>query len=244
MNQNALHNKVAVITGASSGIGKAITVELARQGATVVVLGRDKNSLSKVLSQVRQASPDSMAFQVDLADNEQLEVFSENLSKAIDAIDILIHCAGAFSLGYMGEADTKELDRLYKINVRAPYRLTQAMLPLIIERKGQVVFINSTAGLTARKAIGQYSATKFALKAIADSLREEVNREGVRVISVYPGRTNTPMQEKVFQLEGKMHVPEDMLQPESIAKVVLNALTLPRTAEVIDLVIRPMTKVG
>jgi NADP-dependent 3-hydroxy acid dehydrogenase YdfG len=90
--------------------------------------------------------------------------------------------------------------------------------------------------------VAQYSATKHALKAIADSLREEVNAEGVRVVSVYPGRTATPMQAEVHELEGKPYKPERLMQPADVAEVVLTALTLPRTTEVTDLMVRPMAK--
>lgn len=108
--------------------------------------------------------------------------------------------------------------------------------------KGQIVFINSSAGLNARADVGQYAATKHALKAIADSLREEVNADGVRVLSMFLGRTATPMQDAVHKMEGKEYHPECLIQPEDVAAVVVNALSLPRTAEVTDIHIRPMNK--
>jgi NADP-dependent 3-hydroxy acid dehydrogenase YdfG len=108
--------------------------------------------------------------------------------------------------------------------------------------RGQIVFINSSVGLVARANVGQYAATKHALKAVADSLREEVNTDGVRILSVFPGRTATPMQTAVHEMEGRPYQPEHFIQPEDIADVVINALVLPRTAEVTDINIRPLIK--
>ena len=104
------------------------------------------------------------------------------------------------------------------------------------------MFINSSAALRTTVGIGQYAATKHALKAIADSLREEVNGDGVRVLSIYPGRTASPMQEAIHATENKAYQPEHLLQTEDVASVVINTLNLPRTAEITDINIRPLKK--
>jgi NADP-dependent 3-hydroxy acid dehydrogenase YdfG len=104
------------------------------------------------------------------------------------------------------------------------------------------VFVNSSVGLNARANVGQYAATKHALKALADSLRDEVNADAVRVLSVFLGRTATPMQASVHEMEGKEYHPERLLLPEDVAAVVINALSLPRSAEVTDINIRPLIK--
>jgi NAD(P)-dependent dehydrogenase (short-subunit alcohol dehydrogenase family) len=135
-----------------------------------------------------------------------------------------------------------DFDGQYRTNVRAPYVLTQALLPMLRSRQGQIVFINSSVGLNARAGVGQYAATKHALKALADSLREEVNAASVRVLSVFLGRTASPMQAGIHAAEGKAYHPERLLQPQDVAAVVLNALSLPRTAEVTDISIRPFMK--
>jgi short-subunit dehydrogenase len=116
-------------------------------------------------------------------------------------------------------------------------------LPLLKMQKGQIVFINSSVGLVSKANLSQYAATKHALRAFADSLREEVNEMGIRVLSVFPGRTATPMQEMIFNWEGKDYPPTRLLQPQDVAAVVIHALSLPRTAEVTDISIRPMAKV-
>ena len=113
---------------------------------------------------------------------------------------------------------------------------------MLKSRRGQIVFINSSLGLASKAEAGQYAAAKHALKALADSLRDEVNADAVRVLSVFPGRTATPMQAALYAKEGKAYHPEVLLQPEDVAAVVINALTLPRTAEVTEIRIRPLKK--
>jgi short-subunit dehydrogenase len=157
-------------------------------------------------------------------------------------MDVLVHSAGTWSYGGFDTAPVAELDRQYATNVRAPYLLTQALLPALRASAGQVVFVNSTAGLTARAGVAQYAATKHALKAMADALREEVNSEGIRVLTVYPGRTASPLQARIFQVEGRPYLPERLMQPEDVASAVLHAITLPRTAEITDLTVRQMLK--
>jgi NAD(P)-dependent dehydrogenase (short-subunit alcohol dehydrogenase family) len=143
----------------------------------------------------------------------------------------------------MEHARIEELDHQYALNVRVPYVLTKALLPLLIAARGQVVFVNSSLGVSVKRPeVGQYAATRHALKAIADSLREEVNSKGVRVLTLYLGRTATPMQEALYRREGRVYQPEKLLQPEDVASLLVNVLMLPYTAEATDISIRPMIK--
>jgi NADP-dependent 3-hydroxy acid dehydrogenase YdfG len=181
-------------------------------------------------------------FQIDLNSDENLEPLVRHLTD-VGRLDILVHCAGVICEGNMAAARVEDLDVQYATNVRAPYLLTQRLLPLLTASRGQIVFINSSAGLSAKRPeTGQYAATKHALRAIADSLREELNPKGVRVLSVYLGRTATPMQEALFREQGKTYHPKVLLQPEDVASVVVHALMLPSTAEVTDINIRPLQK--
>jgi NADP-dependent 3-hydroxy acid dehydrogenase YdfG len=145
-------------------------------------------------------------------------------------------------MGPHAEADIEDLDRQYRTNVRGPYLLTQALLPLLRECHGQIVFMNSTVGLEARAGVGQYAATQHALRAIADALRAEVNADGVRILSVYLGRTATARQAHIFRLEGRRYAPELLVQPADVAHMVMAALLVPRTAEVTEIRMRPLMK--
>jgi len=236
------NNLLAVITGASSGIGKAIALRLASERMTLCLVGRNLETLEAVAKIAHRDGANTYCFRADLAFDEDIYKLGEEIQQNFGYVDILIHSAGVISLGKIEQSRVEDLDWQYRINVRAPYLLTKLLLPMIKSRRGQIVFVNSSVGLIARANVGQYAATKHALKAIADSLREEVNADGVRVLSIFPGRTATPMQELVHKMEGRVYQPERFIQPEDIAQVVINALALPRTAEVTDISIRPFRK--
>jgi NAD(P)-dependent dehydrogenase (short-subunit alcohol dehydrogenase family) len=239
--QGTLAGRIAVVTGASGGIGQAITVALSRRGAHVCAMGRNPIALAKTVAATQEYSQ-AIGFQVDLTSEEGFQPLLLHLERS-GKLDILIHCAGVIHQDLMESAHVQDFDFQYFTNVRAPYLLTQRLLPMLTAARGQIVFINSTVGLMAKRPnIGQYAATKHALKAIAESLREEVNPKGIRVLSAYLGRTATPMQEWLFQQEGHEYHPEALLQPEDIASVVVHTLMLPPTAEVTDISIRPMRR--
>ena len=237
-----LADQVAVVTGAGSGIGKAIALALGTQGATLALVGRRLAPLESVVALAQAAGVAARACPADLACEEQIHDLNAALKREYGHVDILVHSAAMIRMGTIADAPAEDLDLHYQANLRGPYLLTQDLLPLIRLRQGQIVFINSSAGLTARANVGQYAATKHALKAIADSLRDEVNRDGVRVLSVFPGRTATPTQERLHALERRTYQPDRLLQPDDVADVVVNALCLPRTAEVTEIKIRPMLK--
>jgi NADP-dependent 3-hydroxy acid dehydrogenase YdfG len=237
-----LAHQIALVSGASGGIGGAIASALVRHGAGVCLAGRDQRKLETLAATLRPAGPRVDCCPLDLTREEAIEGLVQHVAQAYHRLDILVHCAGAIAHGRLEEAAVATLDQLFTANVRGPYLLTQKLLPLLKQPRGQVVFINSSVGLTARANTGQFSATQHAFKAIADSLRDEVNADGIRVLSVFPGRTATPRIQALHAKEGRPYQPELLLQPEDVASVVVNALTLPWTAEVTNLSIRPMRK--
>jgi NAD(P)-dependent dehydrogenase (short-subunit alcohol dehydrogenase family) len=233
---------VAVVTGASSGVGRAIALALARHGAELCAIGRNSAALAEAVAAARRSSP-ATTFPMDLTVEENFQTLLQHLEEKAGKLDILVHSAGVIHQDRMECACIEDLDLQYATNVRAPYLLSQRLLPFLTRARGQVVFINSSVGLSVKRPeVGQYAATKHALKAIADSLREEVNPRGIRVLTLYLGRTATPMQEALFQQDAREYHPETLLQPEDVASVVVHALMLPRTAEVTEISIRPMTK--
>jgi NADP-dependent 3-hydroxy acid dehydrogenase YdfG len=239
---STLRGRVAVITGAGSGVGRAIAGALADQGATVCLVGRTPATLEATAHALDSANVTTRCYSTDLTHDGEVQALAEQLHDDWNAVDILVHSAGVHAMGRLEVAPVVELDMQYQTNVRAPYLLTQSLLQLLRRRQGQVVFINSSAGLSARGEVGPYAATKHALKAVADSFREEVNADGLRVLSIYLGRTASPMQARIHAMEGKPYHPQYLLQPNDVAAVVLNALCLPRTAEVTDISIRPFRK--
>lgn len=235
-----LEGQTAVVTGATSGIGRAVSLALAHEGARLVLVGRDQERLEEVARTAGKSSPGVDALQSDLGIQSEVEGLAQQIEDKLGGVDILVFCAGVYSRGRIDTAPLAELDSHLQVNLRTPVQLTRMLLPSLISRQGQVVFMNSSVG--SAPEVGFYSASKHALKAFTDTLRAEVNPSGVRVLSVYPGRTATPMQESIFAAEGRSYDPSRLLQPEDVAEMVLAALCLPRTAEVTDLHIRPLQK--
>jgi NADP-dependent 3-hydroxy acid dehydrogenase YdfG len=239
---NTLHGQIALVTGAGSGVGQAIACALATQGATLCLVGRTPATLEATACSINTTKVTARCYPIDITHDGAVQALVQQLRREWDAVDILVHCAGVFAMGKLEAALVTDLDLQYRTHVRAPYLLTQALLPLLRQRQGQVVFINSLVVLTAGGQVGQYAVTKHALTALADSFREEVNAEGLRVSSVYIGSTASPMQAKIHAMKGRVYHPEHLLQPSDVASVVLNVLCLPRNAEVTDINIRPMRK--
>lgn len=233
----------AIVTGAGSGIGRAITLGLTTLVDSLLLVGRDAEKLRLVCAEVTALGKGAEPLCIDLATDAGLSELRRFIQTRLTRLDVLVHCAGAYRRGRICDSGTEDLDWHYAVNVRAPCSLTQACLPLIRGSQGQVVFVNSSAGLSARPELAAYCASKSALKAFADALRAEENTNGVRVLSVFPGRTATPLQESIFGLEGRLYAPEVLLQPDDIAQSIVSALALHRSAEITDLMIRGMRKV-
>ena len=232
----------AIVTGATGGVGHAIAEALVSSGVSLSLVARRRTALDHLIRESGWPADSVRRFVVDLANESDVKRFAIEIGNRHPDIHLVVHAAGAIILGDIAESRLTSFDEQYQINVRAPYQLTQALLPNLIRGNGQVVFINSSAGLNARSGIAQYAATKHALRAVADSLRDEVNQHGVRVLSVFLGRTASRMQHAVHEHEQRSYHPERLLQPSDVASIVLSALSLPRTAEVTDLHIRPMLK--
>ena len=239
MSEPCLAGHIAVVAGATSDVGRAVCGSLARAGARLCLLGRDAGTLHALAKDV---STDAWPYALDLTLDTSIGDLAARLVRDLGQVDILIHSAGAFEMGPHERAPVAHLDHQYRTNVRGPYLLTQALLPLLRARRGQIVFVNSTVGLEARAGVGQYASTQHALRAVADALRAEVNPDGVRVLTVYLGRTATARQARIFQLEKRPYSPELLIQPTDVAEMILAALELPRTAEVTEIRMRPLVK--
>lgn len=226
-----------VITGASSGIGRALAIELASRGASMVLQGRDEERLDEVRQAVDRAGGRGQSRALDLTDDAAVDALTDSLGGR--GVAALVHSAGMVRLGSVAETDVNVLDAHHRVNVRAPYRLTRALLPELEAVAGQIVFVNSGAGLQAHARWSAYAASKFALRAIADSLRQELSGRGVRVTTVYPGRTATPMQRDVHRQEGRTYDPHAFVRPEDVATQLAALLALEPPSAVTELTIRP-----
>lgn len=197
--RGSLNDQVAVVTGASSGIGRAIALGLAENGAEVCLVARRRETLQALAERACGNGAHAHVCCTDVTRDEDLRALAQRVDNEFGKLDILVLCGGAIVHGPLERASLADFDLQYRSNVRAHYALTQFMLPLLRKAHGQIVFINSSAGLRSSATGGQFSATQHALRSIADSLRDEVNGDGVRVLSIYPGRTATPRIAALFE---------------------------------------------
>ncbi|MFF7457816.1 SDR family oxidoreductase [Kitasatospora sp. NPDC008115] len=223
-----------LITGAGSGIGAVLAARLAERGDELWLLARD----ARRAAELRERFPGAKTLVGDLADPAKLSWAFGHQTLPVE-LDSLLHVAGVVELGPVGDLPVKAWQDNLNVNLVAPAELTRLLLPSVRLVKGHVVFVNSGAGLRASADWSAYAASKHGLRALADSLRLEEHGNGVRVTSVYPGRTATAMQAKVHQQEGKQYDAGQWIEPESVAKAVLAALDASRDAEITDITVRP-----
>ncbi|MCS0634078.1 SDR family oxidoreductase [Streptomyces sp. LP05-1] len=223
-----------MITGAGSGIGAAVARRLHERGDDLILMARDAGRAKELTA----TYPGSRALVGDLGTPDRLS-WALSHQELPDRLDSLLHIAGVVDLGRVGDLSAKAWRGQLDVNLLAPAELTRLLLPSLRASQGHVVFVNSGAGLAAHAEWAAYAASKHGLKALADALRQEEHGNGVRVTTVYPGRTASPMQAKVHAQEGKEYDATRHIDPESVATALLTAIDLPRDAEVTDLSVRP-----
>lgn len=219
-----------LLTGAGSGIGAVLARRLLDRGDGVVALARSAERAEELAADL----PGAAVLVADLAFPESVESLSLPAS-----LDSVVHAAGVVDLGAVADLSVDAWATQLRVNLVAPAALTRVALPALRAARGTVVFVNSGAGLVAHPQWAAYAASKQGLRALADALRTEEREHGVRVTSVYPGRTATRMQEKVHAQEGKDYDPAAWIRPETVADAILGVLDLPGDATMPDLTIRP-----
>jgi NADP-dependent 3-hydroxy acid dehydrogenase YdfG len=228
----------AIVTGASSGIGRAIALALSAKGLHVILVGRDVERLKIV---AREAASPTTVMPADLTTETGCAAIA---AMAQTPIDVVVHGAGTYFRSNVESMSFDQWLRLNILNLHRPIQLTAALLPALRATAGQIVFINSTAVQSASPGLAAYSSSKRALQAATDALRQEINDDGIRVLSVYPGRTDTPMQQAILAAEKRAAGPNTLMNPNDIATIVLASLSLPRSCEVTDITMRPGRKLG
>jgi short-subunit dehydrogenase len=216
-----------LVTGASSGIGRALAEKLRDRGDELVLLGRDASRLADF--------PGAEVIEVDLGDLSAVEAVTVE-----GPLDSIVHSAGIVDLAPVESFDTEQWTEQLAVNLTAPAILTRTLLPHVRQTQGTVVYVNSSAGMTASPEWSAYAASKFGLRALADSLRAEEVDHGVRVTTVFPSRTATPMQEKVHEQEGATYDASKWIPPETVADVILHVLDLPAGVTIPEVTVRPV----
>ena len=219
-----------LITGAGSGIGAALADVLHARGDDLVLLARSQERADELTARYDGAR----GLVADLADLDSLTGL-----ELPETLDSVTHAAGVVELGPLSDLSAGQWREHLDVNLVAPAELTRLTLPALRAGHGTVVFVNSGAGLHANPQWAPYAASKHGLRALADSLRAEEKEHGVRVTSVYPGRTATPMQERVHDQEDKEYDAGQWIRPETVADAILHVLDLPLDATIPDVTVSP-----
>ena len=217
----------ALITGAGGGLGTAIAEALAPD-YTLLLAGRPSARLDAVATRLGATT-----WPIDLTDVPGIEAAAEVLTE----LDVLVHNAGVAYPGRVAESAVEEWRASFEVNVTGAVALTLALLPALRAARGQVVFINSGAGIAVSPGLASYSASKFALRAFADSLRTD--EPLLRVTSIHPGRIDTEMQRDLVAYEGGDYDAARFLAPQTVAGVVAQVVATPPDAHTHQVVIRP-----
>ncbi len=237
--ENSSAEPAVLITGASRGIGLAIARAL-QEDFHLILTARDRAALSAAAGELRSAE----ILPLDLMQADSITGSAHDLLQRLSAANrrlaAVVHSAGILVSGRVADLDAADWQRSFAMNVTAPATLTAALLPALREAAGMVVFINSGSGFTAGAGGGAYAASKFALRALADALREEERNRRVRVVSIHPGRVDTDMQHELRGFEQGEYEPEKYLSPEAVAIAVRTALQMPPGAVVESLSVRPL----
>ena len=222
-----------VVTGAGSGIGLALARRLADRGDELVLVARDDDRAAELA----RTFPGAQVLVADLADPGTLN----GLGRQVDGpVDTVLHVAGVVELAPVSRLRLADWEEQIAVNLTAPAVLSRELLPHLRESRGTVVFVNSSAGLSAGAEWSAYAASKFGLRALADALRAEEVEHGVRVSTVYPSRTATPMQEKVHEQEGKTYDSSRWISVETVVDTILHVIDLPADATIPDVTVRPV----
>lgn len=216
-----------MITGASGGLGSALADALAPTH-TLFLAGRPSRRLDEVAERLGATT-----WPLDLADPDSIPAVVEPIVE----LDVLIHNAGVAYPGRVAESSVDEWRATMSVNLIGVVALTLELLPALRAAGGHVVFINSGAGINASPGLASYTASKFALRGFADSLRAD--EPSLRVTSVHPGRIATAMQEDLIAYEGRPYDPDQFLSPQTVAQLTVDAINAPRDAHVHEVVIRP-----
>lgn len=217
----------AMITGAGGGLGSALAQVLAPTH-TLFLAGRPSSRLDEVATRFGATT-----WPIDLADVDGIPAVVEPIVE----LDVLIHNAGMAFPGRVAESTVEEWRKTMEVNVIGAVALTLALLPTLRAVEGHVVFINSGAGINASTGLASYTASKFALRGFAESLRND--EPSLRVTSIHPGRIATVMQEGLVAYEGREYDPSRFLSPETVARVTAEAVNAPPDADIHEVIVRP-----
>ncbi|CCQ36976.1 probable oxidoreductase (short-chain dehydrogenase family) [Natronomonas moolapensis 8.8.11] len=241
----ALEGQVALVTGASSGIGRATAAELAAAGASVALAARREGELETLAREIESEGGEALVVPTDVTDEEQLEAMIETTVAEFGSLDVLVNNAGVMLLEAVADADTDNWRQMIEVNLLAVMNATHAALPVMREQgRGHVVNVSSVAGRQAIASASGYNATKFGVNGFTEAFRQEVAEDGIRTTLIEPGIVDTELQEHIPDEEIKRETEAwvDSLDPltgQDIAETIRFAATRPPHVSVNELLVRP-----
>ncbi|GGG56653.1 3-ketoacyl-ACP reductase [Hymenobacter glacieicola] len=222
----ALTGKTALVTGAGKGIGRAIAVALAKEGVQVALLARTESQLQEVAQEIAGFGGKAVALTADVADRAAVEAAVAQALQELGSIDILINNAGIGTFAKLVDMDPAEWEKIIQVNLLGTYYTTRAVLPQMIAREtGDIINIASTAGQRGAATTSAYSASKFAILGLTESLMQEVRKQNIRVSALTPSTVATELAISNKLTDGN---PEKVMQPEDLAEFVISQLKLNR----------------
>ena len=224
-----LKGKIALITGGSRGIGKAIALALAEEGVNVAITGRNEEKLKAVVQEIEQKGVKSAYAVFDITSKTEVYGALEKLQKDFGKVDILVNNAGIAAFGGILEMEDEKWEEIVKTNLFGAYYVVKAVVPSMVERKtGDIINISSTAGLKGNAMTSAYSASKFGLIGMSESMMLELRKQNIRVTTLMPSTIASDMSKEVLKItDGN---PEKVLQPEDFAELVVDLLKLNKRA--------------
>jgi len=221
-----LKNKNALITGAGKGIGKAIAIALAKEGVNVILVSRTQADVDQLAAETAALGVKSLALSADVSDINSINSAVEKAFAEFKSIDILINNAGIAAFGNFMTLEPTEWEKIIQVNLMGTYYTTRAVLPNMIERQtGDIINISSTAGLNGNALTSAYSASKFAVLGLTDSLMQEVRKHNIRVTALTPSTVATDLALDLKLTDGN---PDKVMQSEDVAELIIAQLKLSR----------------
>lgn len=223
-----LTGKKAIITGGSRGLGKATALALAKEGVDVAVTGRNEEKLKATVAELKKLGINATYAVFDVGNYEAVKKGIEHLIQSLGSIDILINNAGIAAFGSLNEMAVSEWTQIIQTNLMGMYYVTKEVLPhLIDQNEGDIINVSSTAGLNGNATTSAYSASKFAVIGMSESLMKEVRKNNIRVCTLTPSTIASDMSLNLGITDGNE---EKVLQPEDFAALIVASLQLPRRA--------------
>lgn len=222
----SLQGKVALVTGAGKGIGKAIAEALAKEGAHVGLVARTEKDVQQLAEKLKALGVQAAYATADVSDRAAVEAAVQSIENSLGPIDILINNAGTGTFGKFLELEPEVWEQQVKVNLFGVYYATRAVLPSMLERKtGDIVNISSTAGKSGSAVTSAYSASKFGVFGLSESLMQEVRKHNIRVTALAPSTIVTDLAQSANLITGD---PERVMHPEDFAELVVAQLKLNR----------------